>query len=223
MELHKKIIELLENNGFSVNDVEQNGESGYYVELNQSTPEGEDWWVTITYDGTDEDFIREFKTHADYFDVDEEVEIWVDSRGKNGVPSSIRALVKDAEWKEETLKNTADDLDELNLEFYALLEEKVFIVTDDSILREIYNSFVDNEVATKSISVGFLDKCEEVGCFDDRTKLTLWHIFETTPIKETYLMMLTDLYDEIGLTEEKYEEFEQIDKNFDEMIADHEI
>ena len=223
MELHKKIIELLENNGFSVNDVEQNGESGYYVELNQSTPEGEDWWVTITYDGTDEDFIREFKTHADYFDVDEEVEIWVDSRGKNGVPSSIRALVKDAEWKEETLKNTADDLDELNLEFYALLEEKVSVVTDDSILREIYNSFVDNEVATKSISVGFLDKCEEVGCFDDRTKLTLWHIFETTPIKETYLMMLTDLYDEIGLTEEKYEEFEQIDKNFDEMIADHEI
>lgn len=223
MELHKKIIELLENNGFSVNDVEQNGESGYYVELNQSTPEGEDWWVTITYDGTDEDFIREFKTHADYFDVDEEVEIWVDSRGKNGVPSSIRALVEDAEWKEETLKNTADDLDELNLEFYALLEEKVSVVTDDSILREIYNSFVDNEVATKSISVGFLDKCEEVGCFDDRTKLTLWHIFETTPIKETYLMMLTDLYDEIGLTEEKYEEFEQIDKNFDEMIADHEI
>lgn len=223
MELHKKIIELLENNGFSVNDVEQNGESGYYVELNQSTPEGEDWWVTITYDGTDEDFIREFKTYADYFDVDEEVEIWIDSRGKNGVPSSIRALVEDAEWKEETLKNTADDLDELNLEFYALLEEKVSVVTDDSILREIYNSFVDNEVATKSISVGFLDKCEEVGCFDDRTKLTLWHIFETTPIKETYLMMLTDLYDEIGLTEEKYEEFEQIDKNFDEMIADHEI
>lgn len=222
MELHKKIIELLENNGFSVNDVEQNGESGYYVELNQSTPEGEDWWVTITYDGTDEDFIREFKTYADYFDVDEEVEIWVDSRGKNGVPSSIRALVEDAEWKEETLKNTADDLDELNLEFYALLEEKVFIVTDDSILREIYNSFVDNEVATKSISVGFLDKCEEVGCFDDRTKLTLWHIFETTPKKETYLMMLTDLYDEIGLTEEKYEEFEQIDKNFNEMIADYE-
>lgn len=222
MELHKKIIELLENNGFSVNDVEQNGESGYYVELNQSTPEGEDWWVTITYDGTDEDFIREFKTHADYFDVDEEVEIWVDSRGKNGVPSSIRALVEDAEWKEETLKNTADDLDELNLEFYALLEEKVSVVTDDSILREIYNSFVDNEVATKSISVGFLDKCEEVGCFDDRTKLTLWHIFETTPQKETYLMMLTDLYDEIGLTEEKYEEFEQIDKNFNEMIADYE-
>ncbi len=222
MELHKKIIELLENNGFSVNDVEQNGESGYYVELNQSTPEGEDWWVTITYDGTDEDFIREFKTYADYFDVDEEVEIWVDSRGKNGVPSSIRALVEDAEWKEETLKNTADDLDELNLEFYALLEEKVSVVTDDSILREIYNSFVDNEVATKSISVGFLDKCEEVGCFDDRTKLTLWHIFETTPKKETYLMMLTDLYDEIGLTEEKYEEFEQIDKNFNEMIADYE-
>lgn len=222
MELHKKIIELLENNGFSVNDVEQNGESGYYVELNQSTPEGEDWWVTITYDGTDEDFIREFKTYADYFDVDEEVEIWVDSRGKNGVPSSIRALVEDAEWKEETLKNTADDLDELNLEFYALLEEKVFIITDDSILREIYNSFVENEVATKSISVGFLDKCQEVGCFDDRTKLTLWHIFETTPKKETYLMMLTDLYDEIGLTEEKYEEFEQIDKYFDEMIADHE-
>ena len=36
--------------------------------------------------------------------IDEEVEIWIDIRGTRGVPSSIKSLLEDAEWKLEKLK-----------------------------------------------------------------------------------------------------------------------
>ena len=41
---------------------------------------------------------------------DEEVEIWIPSRGKNGVPSSISTLLHDAEWKLEQLESLLSDL-----------------------------------------------------------------------------------------------------------------
>ena len=112
MKLNKKIIEVLENNEFWVHEVEKQ-DNGYYVEISQYTPLGEDWWVTIWFDGTDEDFITQVEQRFLGFDVDEEVEIWVENRGKNGVPSSIRALVEDAEWKENTLCALSDDLNNI--------------------------------------------------------------------------------------------------------------
>ena len=39
------------------------------------------------------------------FDVDEEAEKWIDHRGKNGVPSSIKVLVEDQKWKENKLED----------------------------------------------------------------------------------------------------------------------
>lgn len=38
------------------------------------------------------------------------MEIWIPSRGRNGVPSSISALVHDAEWKLEQLESLVCDL-----------------------------------------------------------------------------------------------------------------
>ena len=45
--------------------------------------------------------------------MDEHVELWVDSRGKNGVPGSIRELVKDAEAIDKMLQELADALAEV--------------------------------------------------------------------------------------------------------------
>ena len=53
------------------------------------------------------DAVEEITTN---FDIDEEVEIWIPSRGQSGVPSSISALVHDAEWKLEQLESLLSDL-----------------------------------------------------------------------------------------------------------------
>lgn len=115
MKLNDKVIEIVENNGFSIHEVEKQG-NDFYVEINQGTPLGEDWWETIWFDGTDKGFIESVRERYNNFDVDEETEIWIENRGKRGVPSSIKALVEDAEWKESTLGELADELEELELE-----------------------------------------------------------------------------------------------------------
>ena len=115
MKLNDKVIEVLENKEFAIHKIEKQGDN-YYTEINQYTPLGEDWWETIWFDGTDEGFIEAIRERYNTFDVDEETEIWIECRGKNGVPNSIKALVEDAEWKESILGELADELEELELE-----------------------------------------------------------------------------------------------------------
>lgn len=115
MKLNDKIIKIVEDNDFTIHKVEKQ-DNGFYVEINQGTPLGEDWWETIWFDGTDEGFIEAVRNRYNNFDVDEETEIWIEGRGKNGVPSSIKALVEDAEWKESALGELADELEDLELD-----------------------------------------------------------------------------------------------------------
>lgn len=109
IKLNNTIAEILEYNGFNYNEVtEQDGK--YYIELNNNTPLGEDWWLTVWFDGTDKSFVDAIEKITTNFDIDEEMEIWIPLRGKNGVPSSISALVQDAEWKLEQLESLLSDL-----------------------------------------------------------------------------------------------------------------
>lgn len=113
MELNKKIVDVIENNGFYYSAVvEQDNE--FYIELYLDTPAGEDWHVIIWFNGSDNGFINSFRKYVEDFDVDEEAEIYIESRGKRGVPSSISVLVKDAEWKKETLGKMLKDLEDLD-------------------------------------------------------------------------------------------------------------
>lgn len=113
MKLNEKIIEAIENNGFCCSAVVEQ-DNGFYIELYQDTPAGEDWHVTIWFNGSDNEFINSFRKYAEDFDVDEEAEIWIKSRGEHGVPSSISLLVKDAEWKKEKLGLLLKDLEDLD-------------------------------------------------------------------------------------------------------------
>lgn len=110
-ELNENIVRVLENNGFTVGKPEySNHHKEYCVEINQYTDLGEDWWMSLWYDGSDEDFIQKFETMVDYFDPDEEAEIFIEMRGKNGVPDSIRDILDDQVWKLETLRTTLKEL-----------------------------------------------------------------------------------------------------------------
>lgn len=108
--LSKEIIEVIEKEGFSVQVCKQ--QNGYCADLNQSTPLGEDWWVCIVFDETEEDFVNEFRDYYCGFDPEDEAEIYIQNRGKNGVPNSIRDLLDDQDWKEEKLKSLIDALDD---------------------------------------------------------------------------------------------------------------
>lgn len=116
LKLCKDVMQIVKDCGFSVNIEKQNTGNkmfdNYCAELNQSTPEGEDWWENVIFDGTDSDFIEEIRNRAYYFDVDEEVEIWIPHRGEGGCPSSILALVEDAQWKEKKLSDLSSKLGE---------------------------------------------------------------------------------------------------------------
>ena len=112
-ELNENIVRILQDNGFTVGKPEySNHHKEYCIEINQYTDLGEDWWLTLWYDGSDEDFIQKFETVVEYFDPDEEAEIFIEMRGKNGVPDSIRDIINDQEWKLETLKTTLKELHE---------------------------------------------------------------------------------------------------------------
>lgn len=112
-ELNENIVRVLEDNGFTVGKPEYSDHhKGYCIEINQYTDLGEDWWITLWYDGTDEDFIQKFETVVEYFDPDEEAEVYIDMRGKNGVPDSIRDILDDQVWKLNTLKTTLKELKE---------------------------------------------------------------------------------------------------------------
>lgn len=113
MKLSKRIEELLERHDFSVcGEISERtyNNDGYDVELETYSPEGEDVIVSLTYDGTEEDFIRQFRSYAEGFDAEEHAEMWIEGRGKNGVPDSIKDLLEDAEWQKEMLLEVAKEL-----------------------------------------------------------------------------------------------------------------
>lgn len=66
----------------------------------------------IGFDGTAEDFVKQFCEAAENYDVDEEVELFVDMRGKNGIPNTVRELLDDCQEAKDTLMEIANKLKE---------------------------------------------------------------------------------------------------------------
>ena len=119
MKLSERIEELLEKHDFSVcGEITERtyNNDGYDVELETYSPEGEDVIVSLIYDGTEEGFINAFRSYAEDFDAEDHAEMWIESRGKNGVPDSIKDLLEDAEWIKSTLEEVADDLENIDNE-----------------------------------------------------------------------------------------------------------
>ncbi len=106
-----KIINILEDNNFSCSGITDTKSTYYYIEFGQDTPIGEDWYVSVYFnksyseDELFDNFIFALEEYVDDFDPDEEAELWIFERGRRGVPSSIRALIDDADWKLKTLKD----------------------------------------------------------------------------------------------------------------------
>ncbi len=96
--------EICENRDWQVTECE-----GGEVELISFSPAGEN---LVFYVESDETFVDGVKRLAAEFDADEHAAMWVESRGKNGVPSSIRELIDDADAIDKMLQDLAAALAE---------------------------------------------------------------------------------------------------------------
>lgn len=71
---------------------------------------GQDIPVEIDYDGTVENLVVKFATYAENYNVDDEVECYINMRGENGIPSSVRDLIDDCQEAKDTLMKIANKL-----------------------------------------------------------------------------------------------------------------
>lgn len=113
MELSERIMNVLESHDISLcGEISERtyDNDGYDVELETYSPEGEDVIISLIYDGTEEDFICQFRSYAENFDAEEHAEMWIECRGENGAPNSIKDLLEDAEWQKEMLLKVAREL-----------------------------------------------------------------------------------------------------------------
>lgn len=118
MELCKEIIDVLEAYDMTAHEggeMKYAGRTEIYKGIEFYSPEGEDVIEIIWFDGTNAGFIKGFRKNAEDFDIDDHTALWVDERGKNGVPDSISELLADAAWIKATLLNVSGKLEALKI------------------------------------------------------------------------------------------------------------
>lgn len=111
-----RLVSEIEKQGFWVGEPFTYGDGTHGLEFGQHTPCGEDWIENIELGDNPDYFISKLQDRVNYWDSDEEAELYIDMRGKNGVPDSIRALLDDADWKLEQLTNLLSELQKTDFE-----------------------------------------------------------------------------------------------------------
>lgn len=94
-------------------------EAGIKLEINEGSvlvefwtdTAGQDIPVEFEFDGTPRDFIEKFSEQADAYDVDENVELYVNMRGQNGIPNTVRELLDDCQEAKDTLMEIKEALE----------------------------------------------------------------------------------------------------------------
>ena len=101
--MNKKTKEIIEGLGWSI--YEGNG----HYNISKYSNLGEDFSFSIFAEDEKHE-IREILDFCYDFDYEDHASYYIENRGKNGIPSSIRALLDDAEEIAEDLEKLADEL-----------------------------------------------------------------------------------------------------------------
>ena len=85
------------------------------IELEKYSPAGEDFIMTISFDpkAPIESFYNNLYDYYNDFDAEEHAAMWINERGKSGVPDSIRVLLDDAESIEDMIRELCFAIAEL--------------------------------------------------------------------------------------------------------------
>lgn len=110
----KRIEKVLEDLDISYKYYKNKDREGWYglVEFWTDTS-GHDIPIEFDFNGTAKDFVKEFCEAAENYDVDEEIEVFIGMRGKNGVPNTVRELLDDCQEAKDTLMKIAEKLKEV--------------------------------------------------------------------------------------------------------------
>ena len=120
------------------------------------------------WDGTAEDLVKDFVRYAENYDVDEEVELYANMRGQNGVPSTIRELLDDCQEAKDTLMKIAEKLQ-------ATIKEENIMANYRVYAKKGYDCFVDIKAESEdqameiagSMSENDFTPCESDGLYID--------------------------------------------------------
>ncbi len=104
MKITGKQLEICENRDWRV-EIDSDGD----VMLENWSPAGED---LVFYVEKDEEFVDGVKRLAADFDPDDHAEMFVNRRGQNGIPRTIRELIDDADAIDRMLQELAAALAE---------------------------------------------------------------------------------------------------------------
>ena len=107
MERIKKTLEKL---GYGYDIEEQKNGTWYGLVEFWTNTAGQDIPTEIEFDGTAEDFVKQFCQSAENYDVDEEVSVYVSQLGKRGVPDTVGKLLDDCQEAKGTLMRIAKAL-----------------------------------------------------------------------------------------------------------------
>ena len=105
MENLKKLLEVAEELDWICNVCAEENPKRNYIEMQKYSPAGEDFYIIVDFNDENpiKSFLENLEECCEYFDPDEHAEMWVGSRGKNGVPNTIRELIDDADAIKEMI------------------------------------------------------------------------------------------------------------------------
>ena len=106
--INEEIMDVLENNGINVEKTDEKNE--YMLEWWSNA--GEDMVDYVTAQN-DKEFADRYREIALDFDADDHAEMYVNMRGKNGVPQTIRELIDDADSIQEFYSNVSKEIDKV--------------------------------------------------------------------------------------------------------------
>lgn len=106
--INEEIMDVLENNGINVEKTDEKNE--YMLEWWSNA--GEDMVDYVTAQN-DKEFADRYREIALDFNADDHAEMYVNMRGKNGVPQTIRELIDDADSIQEFYSNVSKEIDKV--------------------------------------------------------------------------------------------------------------
>ena len=97
--------------GFSVS---KNGDRGFLIEGEYWSDLGEDCIISLVVKKlTKEEILHAMYEYQENFDAEEHATMWVNMHGEHGAPTSLRALLRDADEQQEKLEEIYNIMQEL--------------------------------------------------------------------------------------------------------------
>ena len=134
-----------------------NGENRHNCIFEAFSPDGENIVIELTIDEEDAKMnaddifnciVFDVDKHANEYDADEHAELWIEGRGKNGVPNSIREILDDADAIGEMYFDLANRLKRAK---NAELHKYEIIIDYQASDRFIVKSFTPEDAINKAM------------------------------------------------------------------------